>query len=79
VRCVEGTINDDYLFCKPVKRRVTVEELFKIVDDFVKEKSIKCPDCVGVCTDEARVMAGNKGLQASIKRSAPETVRTHTV
>jgi hypothetical protein len=27
------------LFCKPLKRRATVKELFRVVDDFVKEKT----------------------------------------
>jgi hypothetical protein len=48
------------LFCRPVKRRPTAKELFEIVDDFVKEKSIKWPDGVGVCMDAARAVAGNK-------------------
>jgi hypothetical protein len=48
------------LFCKPIKRRATAKELFKIVDDFMKEKCVKRSDCVGVCMDAAHVMAGNK-------------------
>jgi hypothetical protein len=30
------TIHEDTLFCKPIKRRATAKELFKIVDDFIK-------------------------------------------
>jgi hypothetical protein len=30
------TINEDMLFCKPIKRRATAKELLKIVDDFMK-------------------------------------------
>jgi hypothetical protein len=65
VQYVEGaTINEYMLFCKPIKRRPTAEELVKIVDGFMKEESIKLSDCVGVCTDAASVMAGNKdGLE----------------
>jgi hypothetical protein len=75
VRYVEETsINEDMLFCKPIKRRATEKELFKIFDDLIKEKSIKLSDCVGACTDAARLMAGNKGLQALIKRSTPEAM-----
>jgi hypothetical protein len=29
------------LFCKPIKGRAAATEPFKIVDDFMKEKSIK--------------------------------------
>jgi hypothetical protein len=46
----------------------------------MKEKSIKVADCLGGCTDAARVMVGNKErLQALIKRSAPEAIRRHCV
>jgi hypothetical protein len=39
VRYVEDTtINENILFCKPIKRRATAKELFKIVDVFVGEK-----------------------------------------
>jgi hypothetical protein len=33
-------INEDMLFCKPINRRATAKELFKIGDDFIKEKCI---------------------------------------
>jgi hypothetical protein len=49
----------------------------KIVGDFMKEKRVKWSDCVRVCTDAACVMAGNRGPQALIKRSAPEAMWTH--
>jgi hypothetical protein len=66
------------LFCKLIKRRAPAKEFFKIVDDFMKEKCVKWSDCVGVCTDAACVMAGNKrGLKALIKRSAPEAMWIH--
>lgn len=64
-------------FYKYIKRRETAEEIFKIVDNFKKEKSVKLSDCVGVCIDTAWVMAGNKGLQALIKQKERETVWTH--
>jgi hypothetical protein len=63
----DTTVTDDMLFCKPTERRATAKELFKIVDDFVKERSINWSDCVQICTAVARVMVGNKGLQALIK------------
>jgi hypothetical protein len=43
----------------------------------MKEKCVQWSDCVGVFTDAACVMAGNKGLQALIKLSAPEAMWTH--
>jgi hypothetical protein len=72
------TLNENILFCKPIKSRKTALEIFKLVDDFIKEKNINLSDCVGVCTDGPRVMAGNsQGLRVLIKQSAPEAVWTH--
>jgi hypothetical protein len=71
------TVNEDVLFFKPIKRKATAMELCKIDDYFMKEASIKWSDCVGVCMDAAHIMAANKGLQAVIKRSAPEAMWTH--
>jgi hypothetical protein len=74
------TLNEDMLFCKPIKSRETALEIFKIVDDFIKENNIKWSDCVGDCTDGPRVMAGNsQGLRVLIKQSAPEAVWTHCI
>jgi hypothetical protein len=79
VRYVENkTLNEDILFCKPIKSREAALEIFKIVDDFIKEKNIKWSDFVGVYTDRPRVLAGNtQGLRALIKQSAPEAVWTN--
>lgn len=68
----DATITEDVFFCAPIKRRAT-KELFKIVV-FMKGKSIKLSDRIVVCTDESRVIARNKGLQALIKLSAPEAM-----
>jgi hypothetical protein len=58
MRYAEGiTINEDMLFHKPIKRRATAKELFKIADDFMKEKRVKWSDCGRVCMDAACVMA----------------------
>jgi hypothetical protein len=57
VGCVKGVTIDDMILCKPMKRRVTAKEFFKIVG------FTKWSDCVGVCTDAARIMTGNKDLQ----------------
>jgi hypothetical protein len=51
MRYAEGiTINKDMILCKPIKRRASAKELFKI-DDFMKEKCVKWSDYVGVCMD----------------------------
>jgi hypothetical protein len=71
VRYVEDvTINEDTLFCTLIKRRATAKKKnFKIAGDFLKEESVKWSDCVGVCTDAAHVMAGNKEKTAGLNQT----------
>jgi hypothetical protein len=61
----DATINEDKLFCKTIKRRATVKELFKIVDDFVTKKKDKIV-CVGVWANAACLMAGNNKRTAGL-------------
>ncbi|KAI4811017.1 hypothetical protein KUCAC02_013944 [Chaenocephalus aceratus] len=69
-------LSEDLLFSNYVRKRATADELFKIIDTCLSEAEMKCEDCVGICTDGARAMAG-KRLQALIKRVAPRAVWTH--
>jgi hypothetical protein len=39
------TIIEDMFICKPIENNNS-KEFFKIVDNFMKRKSIKRPDCV---------------------------------
>lgn len=79
VRFIDGDdMREDLLFCKTVSGRATAEELFQILDTYLKEASLKWEDCVGICTDGGQVMAGKRGgLQALIKRISPNVQWTH--
>ncbi|XP_024145995.1 zinc finger BED domain-containing protein 5 [Oryzias melastigma] len=71
-------LREDLLFCKQVTSRATADELFKIIDTYLREADLKWEDCVGICTDGAQAMAGRKGgLQALIKRVTPNVQWTH--
>lgn len=71
-------MREELLFCKQVPARATAEELFKIMDSYLKEVELKWEDCVGICTDGAQAMAGKPGgQQALIKRVYPNVQRTH--
>ncbi|XP_047249242.1 zinc finger BED domain-containing protein 5 [Girardinichthys multiradiatus] len=74
VRFIDGDdMREELLFCKQVPDRATAEELFKIIDSYLKEVNLKWEDCVGICTDGAQAMAGKRGgLQALIKRVSPD-------
>ncbi|XP_073328897.1 zinc finger BED domain-containing protein 5-like [Pagrus major] len=71
---------EDLLFCKYIKKRATADELFKIMDSYLKEHDLKWENCVGFCSDGAQTMAGKRnGLQALIKKVAPDAHWTHCV
>jgi len=66
--------------CKNIAGRARAEDLFEIVNDFFEEKKINWEDCIGVCTDGARAMAGKYGgLQALIWDRAPDMLWTHCI
>lgn len=59
------------LFCKYVKDRATVKELFKVIDAYVTNPGLKEQDCVGIGTDGAQTMAQkHSGLQALIQKGS---------
>ncbi|XP_051952836.1 zinc finger BED domain-containing protein 5-like [Xyrauchen texanus] len=81
VRFVNGeSLCEDLLFCKYIKNRATSDELFKIMDSYLKEHGLKWENCVGFCSDGAQTIAGSRnGLQALIKRVAPDAHWTHCI
>lgn len=49
-----------------------------ITNDFMNCNNINWENCLGVCTDGAKAMAGHYGgLQALIRQKAPEMIWTH--
>lgn len=74
------SISEEMLFCKYVKGRATAEELFGMLNEYLSQHGLKWENCVGFCSDGAQIMAGKrKGLQALIKRVAPEAQWTHCI
>lgn len=71
---------EDLLFCKYIHNTTMADELFKTMDSFFKQHGLTWENCVGRCSDGAQTMAGiRKGLQALVKRVAPDTHWTHCV
>lgn len=73
----EDQIFEDFLFsCELL--HTTAVDIFTALNDFFNEHDIAWTKCVGLSTDGAKSMAGNKaGLQTRIKAVAPEVKWTH--
>ncbi|XP_060865035.1 zinc finger BED domain-containing protein 5-like [Metopolophium dirhodum] len=70
----------ELLFCKPIFGDTKAQTLFDITNEFMNCNNINWENCLGVCTDGARAMAGHYGgLQALIRKKAPEMIWTHCI
>ena len=60
---------EQFLFCRPLAKNTTGEEIFKKVDFFYEEHQLEWSNCVSVCADGAPAMMGsNKGFMSFVKR-----------
>lgn len=55
---ISASLCEDLLFCKYVQTRATADELFKLLDGYLKEHGLKWENCVGICSDGVQTMAG---------------------
>ena len=51
---------EQFLFCHPLAKNTTGEEIFKKVDFFFEEHQFEWSNCVSVCADGAPAMMGSK-------------------
>ena len=79
VHCLfEGTVHEDFLFCRPLATRTTGEEIFNLIDVFMRTNGIDWECCVGICTDGAKSMTGkHTGFIAHIRRVCPSISWLH--
>ncbi|XP_076049733.1 zinc finger BED domain-containing protein 5-like [Oratosquilla oratoria] len=62
----KSDIEEDFLFCKRMETTTTDEDLFKLVDSFIKEEGFRWDQCLSVCSDGAPAMLGTcQGFTAS--------------
>lgn len=65
----EDKIFEDFLFsCELL--HTTAEDIFTVLNDFFNEHDIAWTKCVGLSTDEAKSMAGNR-TSSSYQNSSP--------
>ena len=81
VRYVGSTsIEEEMLFCRPLKTTTKAEYVFQVVSLFFDDKGLQWKKLVGVCTDGAPTMLGSRsGLIPRIKQQSPNAVGTHCV
>ena len=75
---LEGTVKEDFLFCRPLVTRTTGEETFNLMNAFMRSNGIDWTRCVGICTDVAKWMTGkHTGLLAHIRKVSPSVLWLH--
>uniref|UniRef100_A0A3B1IGP9 Uncharacterized protein n=1 Tax=Astyanax mexicanus TaxID=7994 RepID=A0A3B1IGP9_ASTMX len=71
-------IFEDILFCKPLPTKTTAEAIFDVLNALIVSNGIEWSKCVGVSTDGARAMMGQRsGVIASVKAVAPLATSVH--
>lgn len=74
----EGSVQEEFLFCRPLATRTTGQEIFNLIDVFMRTNGIDWERCVGICTDGAKSMTGkHTGLIAHIRRVCPSISWLH--
>ena len=60
---------EQFLFCHPLAKNATGEQICKKLDSFFKEHQLEWSDCVSVCADGAPSMMGcKKGFMRFAKK-----------
>lgn len=77
----ENKIIENIFCCCALPERTTGEQIFRAIEDKLKEMELEWTSVVGVCTDGASAMIGNKsGLAKRIKDVAnPDFESSHCV
>ena len=74
------SIEEEMLFCRPLKTTTKAEDVFQVVSSFFYDKGLQWEKLVGVCMDGAPTMLGSRsGFIARIKQKSPNAVGTHCV
>ncbi|XP_042228049.1 zinc finger BED domain-containing protein 5-like [Homarus americanus] len=69
---------ENFQFCKQLETTTTGEDLFKLVDSFIKEENLSWDQCFSVCSDGAPAMQGaRQGFTARVKQVNPAVIVVH--
>ena len=74
----DETINEEFLFCQPLKTTSKAADFFQVLIDFFDKTKLSWRKLVGVCTDGAPAMIGaNFGLVSLVKQKNPAIQEMH--
>ena len=63
--CFGDKLLEDILFCQALTQTTTGNDIFNMLNNFLETEDLKWSNRVGVCTDGAASMTGDKkGLKA---------------
>ena len=67
-------IVEQSLCCQEMLMRTTGEDIFKIVNGFMKENNLLRTSCAGICTDGAASMVGSKKVFTALAKKENEKI-----
>ena len=70
-------IIEQFLCCQEMLIRTTGEDIFKIVDGFMKENTLLRTSCVGICTDGVPSMVGSKKSFTNLANKEKKRLYSH--
>ncbi|KAL1276972.1 hypothetical protein QQF64_023645 [Cirrhinus molitorella] len=74
----DGEIEENFLFCRPLRSNATAEAIFDILNDFMISNNINWTKCIGLSTDGARAMLGrHSGVVKRVRDVAPLLTHVH--
>ena len=68
-------MEEELLFCRPLKDHTKRKDLYCKVDEFLKTEGLEWKNCCGVCTDDAKAMTG-KTIEFRSFFQAAENIHT---
>ena len=76
--CTADDYVEQFLFCRPLTKYTTGEEIYKKVDSFFEEHQLLWTNCVSACTDGAPAMMGiKKGFMSFAKKQNNDILIVH--
>ena len=73
-------IEQDSLLCKSLELHNTGNNIFNVIDDYIKAQSIDWEKCISVCSDGAKAMTGKlNGAVTRIKNASKNCKSVHCI